>query len=177
MKRSRVIALSAICSAFAIMFLAMGAIIPTFDYSGIFMASLCTMLPLSKKSWKGGFMTYFATVALSFIFFFGANPAMVITYAIFFGVHPTVNYLFREKKFNKILAIIIKTVWFVGSLLLVYTLFSSFLFEDSLLNNQTFQKYAYIILSVGGAVLAIVYDAIMTYFQNGVDKTIEKLKI
>lgn len=177
MKKSRVVALSAICSAFAIIFMAMGAIIPTFDYSGIFMASLCTMLPLSKKSWKGGLMTYAATMALSFIFFFGANPAMVITYSIFFGAHPTVSYLLREKKFNKILAIIIKTIWFVGSLLLVYTLFSSFLFEDSILSNQTFQKYAYLLLSIGGALLFIAYDAVMKYFQNGLDKTIEKLKI
>ena len=122
-------------------------------------------------------MTYVATTALSFIFFFGANPAMVITYAIFFGAHPTVNYLFKEKKFNKIIAMVIKCVWFVGALLLVYNLFSSFLFEDSILNNPNFQKFEYIILPIGGAVLFIVYDLIMERFQTAMDKTIEKLKI
>lgn len=177
MKQSRVVALSAICSAFAIIFLTMGAFIPVFDYSAIFMASMCTMLPLAKKSWKGGIMTYLATVALSFIFFFGTNPAMVVTFAIFFGAHPTVNFLFREKSFNKIIATVIKTVWFVGALLLVYTLFSSFLFEESILSNQTFQKFAYLILAVGGALLFIVYDLIMSHFQTAIDKTVEKLKI
>ena len=122
-------------------------------------------------------MTCFATIALSFIFFFGANPAMVITYAIFFGAHPTVSYLLKEKKLNKILAMAIKAVWFVGALLLVYTLFSSFLLEESILANQTFQKYAYLILAVGGAILFIVYDLVMMHFQTAIDKTIEKLKI
>ena len=103
MKQSKVIALSAICSAFAIIFLTVGAFIPVFDYSAIFMASMCTMLPLAKKSWKGGLMSYMATVALSFIFFFGTNPAMVVTYTLFFGAHPTVSYLLKEKKLNKIL--------------------------------------------------------------------------
>jgi hypothetical protein len=177
MKQSKVIALSALCSAFAIIFLTVGAFIPVFDYSAIFMAGMCTMLPLAKKSWKGGLMSYMATAALSFIFFFGTNPAMVVTYTIFFGAHPTVSYLLKEKKFNKILATIIKIVWFVGALMLVYTLFSSFLFEDSILTNQTFQKYAYLILAVGGAILSIVYDLVMMHFQTAIDKTIEKLKI
>ena len=177
MKQSRVVALSAICSAFAIIFLTMGAFIPIFDYSSIFMASMCTMLPLAKKSWKGGILTYLATVALSFIFFFGTNPAMVITFAIFFGAHPTVSFLFKQRSFNKILATLIKAVWFVGSLLLVYTLFSSFLFEDSILNNPIFQKYAYLLLTVGGALLFVVYDLIMEHFQTAIDRTIEKLKI
>ena len=177
MKQSRVIALAAISSAFAIIFLAMGAIVPTFDYTAIYMASMCTMLPLAKKSWKGGIMTCLATIALSFIFFFGSNPAMVVTYAIFFGAHPTISYLFNEKKFNKILAVIIKSVWFVGSLLFIYTLFSSFLFEDSLLSNPFFKKYAYLIISIGGIVLFIAYDLIMAYFQRALEKTVEKLKI
>lgn len=177
MKQSRVIALSAICSAFAVLCMTAGALIPILDYSAIFMASMCTMLPLAKKSWKGGLMTYLATVALSFIFFFGTNPAMVVTFTVFFGAHPTVNYLFKEKKLNKIIGVIIKMVWFVASILLIYTLFSSFLFEDSLLNNAQFQKYAYLILAVGGALVFWIYDLIMGHFQTAIDKTIEKLKI
>ncbi|MBR2337345.1 MAG: hypothetical protein IKA61_05340 [Clostridia bacterium] len=177
MKRSKVIALSAICSAFAIIFMTVGAFVPVFDYSAIFMASMCTMVPLAKKSWTGGLMTGMATVALSFIFFFGTNPAMVVTYAIFFSAHPTVSWLLKEKKLNKVLAMAIKAVWFVGALLLIYLLFSSFLFESSILNNETFKKYAYLVLAVGGVILFVVYDLIMTYFQTAIDKTIEKLKI
>ncbi len=177
MKRSKVIALSAICTAFALLFMIAGVFIPILDYSAIFMASMCTMVPLAKKSWQGGLGTFVATALLSAIFFVGAKPEIVLTYSIFFGLHPTVNYIIKDKRINKILAIIVKTVWFVGSLLLVYTLFSAFLFEDSLLNNPIFMQYAYLILAVGGAILFVAYDFVIMHFQTALDKTIEKLKL
>ena len=176
MKRSKIIALSAISAGFAVICLTAGVFISVFDYSAIFMASLCSMLPLAKKSWQGGVFTYLGTLGLSCIFFVGVRPELVLTYGIFFGLHPTVNYIFKEKKVNKILGLIIKTVWFVGSIMLVYFMFSGFLFEESLLNNEFFKKYAYLIIAVVGAVLFIAYDFLMIRFQKMVDKTIEKLK-
>ena len=177
MKKSKLIALSAICAGFSLLFMLAGALISVLDYSAIFMASMCTMVLLAKKSWKGGLMTYLATLCLSAIFFVGYRPELVLTYGIFFGLHPTINYIFKEKNFNKILAFIIKMVWFVGSILLVYTLFSAFLFEDSVLTNPIFQQYAYLILAVGSALLFVAYDFIMIRFQTAIDKIIEKLKL
>ena len=135
------------------------------------------MVLLAKKSWKGGLMTYLATLCLSAIFFVGYRPELVLTYGIFFGIHPTVNYIFKEKNFNQVLAFIIKLVWFIGSVLLIYTLFSAFLFEESVLTNQTFQKYAYLILAAGSALLFVAYDFIMIRFQTAIDKIVEKLKL
>lgn len=177
MKRSKMVALCAIATGFAILFLTAGVFIPIFDYSGIFMASLCTMIPLTKKSFKGGLMTYLATLCLASIFFVGIKPEIVLTYGLFFGAHPAVSYILREKKVNNIISVLIKTVWFIGSLLLIYTLFSAFLFEDTLLNNDIFKKYAYLILSVVGAVLFVCYDVIIKHFQKMLDKTIEKLNL
>ena len=177
MKKSKLIALSAICAGFSLLFMLVGAFISVLDYSAIFMASMCTMVLLAKKSWKGGLMTYLATLCLSAIFFVGFRPELVLTYGIFFGLHPTINYIFKEKNFNKILAFIIKMVWFVGSILLVYTLFSAFLFEDSVLTNKIFQQYAYLILAVGSALLFVAYDFVMIRFQTALDKIIEKLKL
>lgn len=171
------VALCAIATGFAILFLTAGVFIPIFDYSGIFMASLCTMIPLTKKSFKGGLMTYLATLCLASIFFVGIKPEIVLTYGLFFGAHPAVSYILREKKVNNIISVLIKTVWFIGSLLLIYTLFSAFLFEDTLLNNDIFKKYAYLILSVVGAVLFVCYDVIIKHFQKMLDKTIEKLNL
>ena len=177
MKRSRVIALSAISAGFAVLFMLAGAVIPVLDYSAIFMASLCTMIPLAKKSWQGGLMTYLATSLLCFIFFIGVNPAMVVTFAIFFGAHPTVSFILRERRLNNILSMAIKTLWFVASAIVIYVFFSSFLFEESILTNQTFQKFAYLIVGIGGGLLFIVYDLLITRFQGMLDKTIEKLKL
>ena len=177
MKKSKMVALCAISTGFAILCLAAGVFIPLLDYSGIFMASLCIMIPLSKKSFKGGLMTYLATLCLSSIFFVGLKPEIVLTFGIFFGAHPAVSYILREKKVNNVISLVIKTVWFVGSILLIYTLFSAFLFEDSLLNNEIFKKYAYLILSIVGAVLFVAYDVLIARFQKMLDRTIDKLKL
>ncbi|MBQ8725582.1 MAG: hypothetical protein IJY84_00565 [Clostridia bacterium] len=177
MKKSKEIALCAICAGFSLIFMLAGAFISVLDYSAIFMASMTTMVLLAKKSWKGGLMTYLATLCLSAIFFVGYRPELVLTYGIFFGIHPTVNYIFKEKNFNQVLAFIIKLVWFIGSVLLIYTLFSAFLFEESVLTNQTFQKYAYLILAAGSALLFVAYDFIMIRFQTAIDKIVEKLKL
>ena len=171
------VALCAISTGFAILCLTAGVFIPLLDYSGIFMASLCTMIPLSKKSFKGGLMSYLATLCLASIFFVGLKPEIVLTFGVFFGAHPAVSYILREKKVNNVLSLVIKTIWFVGSILLIYTLFSAFLFEDSLLSNEIFKKYAYLILSIVGAALFVVYDLLIARFQMMLDRTIDKLKL
>ena len=43
--------------------------------------------------------------------------------------------------------------------------------------NEVFKKYAYLILSIVGAVLFVCYDLLITHFQKTLDKTIEKLKL
>ena len=102
---------------------------------------------------------------------------MVVFYALFFGLHPTVNFIIREKKFNKIIGAILKAVWFVGALLLVYTFFSSFLTEGTILEREDVKKYVYLILTVGGALLFILYDLLMTRFQKFVDMTVARLNL
>lgn len=177
MKDSKLIALSAVASALAVAIMALGAFVDIFEYSALFCASLCTMLPLAKKSFKGGILTYLATTALSAIFIVGVKPAMLVFYAVFFGLHPAVNYILREKKFNRFLGAFFKTVWFVGSLLLIYVFFTSFLAEGTIFEREDVKKYAYAVLIVGGAILFIVYDLLMTRFQKFVDATVERLKL
>ena len=178
MKNSRLIALSAIAAAFSIIFMSLGAFIPALDYSGIFMASLCVMLPLAKKSYKAGLMTYAATLCLSAILI-GATTArweLIVVYGLFFGLHPTINYIFREKNFNKILATVIKIVWFIGVMILIYNVFTDFLFDASFLQKEWVKKYIYLIIVVGGGALFIVYDLLMIRFQRAVDVLTERMK-
>ena len=177
MKDSKLIALSAVATALSVVIMVLGAFVDIFEYSALFCASLCTMLPLAKKSVKGGVLTGLATAVLCAIFTVAIKPAMVVFYALFFGLHPTVNYIIREKKFNRIIGAILKAVWFVGALLLVYTFFSSFLTEGTILEREDVKKYVYLILTVGGALLFILYDLLMTRFQKFVDMTIARLNL
>ena len=137
------------------------------------------MLPLAKKSAKAGLMTYAATLCLSCLLV-GATTSrweIVIIYALFFGLHPTVNYFFREKKLNVVLATLIKTVWFVGVLILIYNLFTDFLFDASFLQKEWVKKYIYLILTGGGGVGFILYDFLMVRFQRLVDIQVSRMKL
>ena len=172
MKKSKMIALSAIASAFAVIFLALGAIVPTLDYSGIFMASICMTIPLTKKSVWSGAMSYVASALLSLLFV-GGRLEITVTFALFFGLHPLVNFLFNKIRLNKVLALAIKEVWFIASLLILYALFRDFVgFE-----NEILQKYAVLILVVGGGLIFIAYDYMMQRFQRFMDMAVARLKL
>ncbi len=179
MKASKLIALSAIATAFSLIFMTLGAIIPALDYSGIFMASLCVMLPLAKKSAKAGLLTYAATLLLSCLLV-GATTGrweIIVIYGLFFGLHPTVNYFFKTKNINNILALAIKTVWFVGTLILIYNVFTDFLFDASFLQKEWVKKYIYLILVVGGAAVFIVYDFLIVRFQRFTDAIVARMNL
>lgn len=177
MKNSKLIALSALATALSVAFMLLGGYVPAFEYSSLFMASMCVMLPLAKKSVKGALMSYFATALLSSIFLIGVQPAMIVFYAMFFGLHPTVNFIVAEKKFNKVAAGLIKTAWFVGALLVIYVAFSAFLTEGTVLEREDVKQYVYLILTVGGAILFVFYDLLMMRFQKFVDSTVARLKL
>ncbi len=171
MKNGKLIALSAITVAFAVIFLAFGAYFSTFDLSCIFMATICMMLPLSKDSVKGAFLSYGAIVLLSLVLC-GGKFYISIIFAVFFGVYPIVNY-FQLKK-NKLISWItlIKAVWFVLTLVLMVYLLNVFTVENPILT-----KYLPLIVTVGGALIFIPFDLLMLRFQERTKILINKLKL
>ncbi|MBR1867902.1 MAG: hypothetical protein IJ800_04915 [Clostridia bacterium] len=172
MKKSVLIALSAVSAALATVFLVVGIFVPMFDYSCIFIASVCMMIPLTKKSVRGGILAFVASALLTLLFSSG-RWEVVVTYALFFGLHPTANFIFREKKLNKIIAFLIKEVWFIASLLVVYFLFESFFAFET----EWARAYALPIIIVGGGLLFVVYDFAMIRFQKLLDIAVKRLKL
>lgn len=171
MSRSKLIALCALSSAFALVCLMVGAYIPDMDLSGLFMASLCMMIPLSKESKMGGLLTYGATSVLSF-FVTGMRLQVVIPFVMFFGLHPLVNYFIQEKKFNKIIFFIIKLVWFIGTLYLMYYVLNSFLgLSDKIV------KIINIVIPVIGVIFFVFYDFCMMKFQRMINVIIRRFKL
>lgn len=171
MKLSKVIALSSLCTAFAAVLLTVGAYFSTLSYSCIFLASVVILLPLAKNTYKGAVLTVIASTLLSFLIAsFSFETAL--PFLLFFGFHPIVNKVFKEKNLNKFLAYVIKDVWFVAAMLLCYRLTDMFITD-----NEIFQKYMIYIIIFGGSVLFIVYDYMMSYFQKAMDVISKRLKI
>ncbi|MBR6737615.1 MAG: hypothetical protein IKL82_04540 [Clostridia bacterium] len=169
MKNGKLIALSAITTALGLVFLAIGAYIETLDLSCLFMASLVLTLPLAKNSVKGALLTYLATAILSLVI--GAGRFSVsLTYALFFGIHPILNYLQTRGGKKRFYIYFIKLVLFLISAYLMVYMLNMFVFE-----NEFIIKYLPIIVFVGGTLLFIVYDFCMVRFQKYTNIIVNRL--
>lgn len=171
MKYSKVISLSALSSALALILLTFGAYVEVFDLSCLFMASLALMLPLSKDYKLGGFLAYLATVILGFLLT-GFRLQVMLPFTMFFGLHPIVNYFQKRLKINKILAGAVKCVWFIATLYVMYFFTKMFVAP-----HEFIEKYIHIFLILGGIIVFFIYDYLMVKFQYAVNSIVKRLKL
>ncbi len=172
MKSAKVIALSAISTAFCIILLVVGSYFTTIDISCLFMASIATSLPLIKGSYKGAFLTYLAS-SLTSVIFVSSNFAVVICYAVFFGLQPILNYYLINKYKNSInIFTLVKTLWFIGLCFLMYYFLTFFTVEFEFV-----EKYIVLFIIIGGGVLGFLYDIATIRFLKALLIIAKKLKL
>lgn len=170
--RSFEIALSAIAAAVAAAFLMLGSLSPFMLASGYLVATFSLMIPLSKDFVWGSALAYLAAALIAV----WLSWERIIPYALFFGLHPIVNYL--QKKYVKktpwkCLCLLLKTAWFDGSMLLSYfvlTAVAGLTFPDWVAN------YLYLVLFLGGTVFFIVYDVMIFLCQRSADLLIRRIR-
>ena len=173
MKIAKVVALSAMTTAIATIFLVIGNWFTTLSLTGALMASVTMMLPLAKKSYKAAILSFIATVLLTGMFSgFFARVEALLPFVFFSGLHPVFNEFWADKKLNKVLGFIIKELWFLLSVFLCELLLDLFIGENEIIN-----QYIYPIILIGGAVLFPVYDYLMGYFRKAVGIIVARLKI
>lgn len=179
MKQSKLIALSAISAAFAVVLLALGAFIEVIDISCVMLAGLAIMLPLAKKSYIGAFLSYAASALLALILT-SARFTVIVPYAMFFGLHPIANALQEKYKINRIVAVIVKDVWFLLSMFVYYKLLVALsgydLFADFAMIPDSFKPFLAPALFVFGGIFFVFYDMVMVRMQRLVDYVVYKLK-
>ncbi len=172
MKSAKVIALASISTAFCVVLLIIGAYFPAFDLSCLFMSSICVTLPLVKGSYKGAFLTYLASSLLSLLFV-SSNFAVVICFAVFFGLHPILNYYLINKYKNSVnFFTLIKVLWFIGLCFLMYYLLTMFTFE-----YEIYEKYVVLFLIIGGGILGFIYDIACIRFLKASIIIAKRLKL
>lgn len=112
---SKLIAISAISSAFVAILLIFGAYVQLFDVFTIVASSIFVTLPLYYKSYKASILSFLVGGVIAFMIS-GFNYLSIVfpSYFAFFGIFPIVQSFFNEKGVNKILGVIITLVWFIG---------------------------------------------------------------
>ena len=169
MKNGKLIAISSISTALGVVFLIIGAYFQTLDLSCLFMASLTVMLPLSKNSVKGAFLTYGATAILAFVFAINRFHLSLL-YLLFFGVHPIINHFHMKAIKKRWYLFIVKGVLFLIACYLMFYAFSMFLVE-----NEFIVSVLPVFIAVLGVLFYIVYDFIMLRFQKMTASIIKRL--
>lgn len=163
------IALSALSSAIATIFLTVGIYSEILLFTGYLFACVALMLPLAKQSWAGYALAYLSTCLLTLIF--GSFRFWeLLPFIMFFGLHPLVNELQLKTKINRWLACFLKALWFDGTVYLawkvVFAIATSIPFIDT---------YILPIIFVGGTLFFVLYDYLAYRWRDLVNALVKRV--
>lgn len=165
------IALSAMACAISVIFLTLGVISPYMQATGYILACFALMLPLTKGFILGDVVAYLATIILTFFLGGVSAPWRMLPFILIFGVHPLINHLQVRFKWNVLLMLAIKTVWFDASLFLIWWL----VFDCNTAFTWVDQFIVPVVL-VGGSVFFAVYDKMIFRCQHQMNCLISRIK-
>lgn len=153
-------------------FLMLGSVSPYLLATGCLVGTFAMMVPLSKGFVWGSALAFIGASLL-------ALPLclwQIIPFAVFFGLHPIVNYL--QKKYVKKpvfhgLCFLGKVAWFDGAMLLSWYVLSAmagFVFPDWL------GQFIYLVIFVGCTVFFMAYDYMIFLCQRSVDAIVRRIR-
>ncbi len=166
------IALSAIACAFAAAFLMLGTLNPFLLATGYLVAAFALMVPLAEGFLWGASLCYLAAGLLAL----PVGLWKIVPYAVFFGLHPIVNYLQRKyvkKPLFKVFCMLIKAAWFDLAMWLSFFVLTTM---AGMPFPETVTKYLYLVLFLGGTVFFAVYDVMIFYCQRSADLAIRRIR-
>lgn len=163
------IALSALSCAMATLILTVGVYSAVLLFTGYLLAAIALMLPLAKKSYVGYALAYVATCILALIFnvttFFDVLP-----FIMFFGLHPLVNELQLSSKIHRVLAFILKAIWFDATAYVIWlTMFRMTVAVPNI------EQYIIPIILVVGTAFFFLYDYVMYKWRRIVNALVKRI--
>ncbi|MBQ8685299.1 MAG: hypothetical protein IJ514_03905 [Clostridia bacterium] len=164
------IALSALATAIATIFLTVGVYSEVLLFTGYLLSCVALMLPLAKQSFVGYALAYVATCILSLILnaarFFDLLP-----FIMFFGLHPLINELQLKIKINRWVACAVKALWFDGTMYIVWR------FVFAMTTTIAFvDTYIIPILLIGGTLFFILYDYLTYQWRAAVNGLVARIR-
>ncbi len=166
------IALSAIAAAFAAGFLMLGTLNPFLLAAGYLVATFALMVPLAKDFVWGSALAYLAAGLIAL----PLGLWKIVPYAVFFGLHPIVNYL--QKKYVKrtpfkVLCLIAKAVWFDLSMWLSFFVLTAMAGMEF---SEYITAFLYYIIFLGGTLFFVVYDIMIFFCQRSADIAVRRIR-
>lgn len=176
MKKSRSfeIALSAIACAVAAAFLMLGSLNPFLLATGYLIGTFALMVPLSKGFVWGNVLAFIGASLLAL----PLSLWKIVPFAVFFGLHPLVNYL--QKKYvkkNRIkgICLLLKAVWFDLAMLLSWYVLTGMAGMEEVF-SEWIGEYLYYVIFIGGTLFFCAYDYMIFLCQKSVDRAIYRIR-
>lgn len=177
--KSEQIALSAIACAFAAGALTLGNYVDVLLGAAYAVAVFALMIPLARGFVWGDALCFLATVLLTGLFC-AFSFLTLLPFAVFFGLHPLVNYLQRRYVKGKplfLLLELVKAAWFDLSMWLSFRLVFVPVFGlDSAFWYPYVEQYFFLVLFLGGTLFFAVYDVFVFYCQRCVNGVLRRLR-
>ncbi|MCM1295811.1 MAG: hypothetical protein NC311_09745 [Muribaculaceae bacterium] len=176
------IALSGVSCGIAVLFLSLGILSGWLLATGYFVGVLAMTVPLSKDFFKGGFGAYAGTCILTLIMGAAAKFWDLVPFIMFFGLHPLVNAVINKKItkiWAKIVAVILKALWFDCALIVGYYLVFNGLVGGSMLPQGVYDiinKYIFLFIFTVGTLIGVVYDFLVSRCQLAVNALVARIK-
>lgn len=164
----KVLALGGILLALCLVAMYFASFMPGVEMSLLALASLAIYIFCMEAGLGGGFALYIAAALLSLIL--APNKVMVLPFLLFFGVYPPFKYLVDRRE-NRSLRVGLK-ILFLGLMTGLYIALAVFLLDKVVLWEmpswlENLPDFAYLpILLVGGVVVELAFDIILTHCGN-----------
>ncbi len=154
MKQSKMIALSALCTAFASICVSVGNSVPMIDYAMFLAGSLFVMTPIIAGSYKGGILVAIASVLVGIMIV--PNFVMVLPYIVFFAPYAVLLCFCEDEKrcVSGVFKIAIKGVFFLACEVVLWK-FANFFVDFESLGLPVW------CLILAGLVVLFVFDFLM----------------
>lgn len=166
------IALSAIACAVAAGFLMLGSLNPFLLATGYLIGTFALMVPLAKGFVWGSALAYLGASLLAL----PVSLWKVVPFAVFFGLHPAVNYLQNKYVKNAVwkgVCFLGKAVWFDLAMLLSWFVLTSM---AGMVFPEWVSQFIYLVVFIGGTLFFAAYDYMIFLCQRSVDLAVRRIR-
>lgn len=168
------IALSAVACAVATLFLSLGVLNNFLLATGYIVACFALMLPLAKGFVWGNVLAYIATALLTLLLGGLSFPWRLLPFVLIFGLHPLINHLQLKYRLNVWICLIVKTVWFVASLVLIWYVWCVVLGLQT--SFEWLDNYLLPVILIGGTLFFYFYDRLIFRCQQVIDRLVARIR-
>lgn len=154
MKDTKTIATGGICLAFATIALYFASFVPGAELTLYALASVFVCVMADESGVAGGALVYVGASILAFLIVPGKLG--VLPFVFFFGLYPLIKF-YAERIHNRVAQFAVKTAMFCIVFFVAYSFFREVFFK-----NIKLPDISAVFLGIGGILLFIVYDFILT---------------